>query len=141
MYGVSRSTTIVAAYLMKSEKLSQATALQSIVTIKPSVKLVNYMTAILEVLVSCVARPNSGFMKQLEIWEEMRCCIDPQHKSFKSYRLGKMAKVMKGKLKLCSHGTPCEIPLSNGTWAELLVATPLQYLGGACYASSSCLVQ
>ena len=98
MYGVSRSTTIVAAYLMKSEKLSRDAALQSIVAIKPSVKLVCYLTALLETLYGCVTRPNYGFMEQLEIWEDMRWCIDSQHKSFKSYRLGKVAKVMKGKL-------------------------------------------
>ena len=40
MYGVSRSATIIAAYLMKSESLSRAAALQSIANIKPSIKLV-----------------------------------------------------------------------------------------------------
>ena len=40
MYGVSRSVTIIAAYLMKSESLSRAAALQSIANIKPSIKLV-----------------------------------------------------------------------------------------------------
>ena len=40
MYGVSRSATIIAAYLMKMESLSCAAALQSIANIKPSIKLV-----------------------------------------------------------------------------------------------------
>ena len=39
-------------------------------------------------------------MKQLHLWQEMKCCIDPTHKSYKSYRLGKMAKQMKGEIKI-----------------------------------------
>lgn len=77
MYGVSRSATIIAAYLMKCEKLTRDAALQSIANVKPSIK------------------PNAGFMKQLHLWQEMKCCIDPTHKSYRSYRLGKMAKQMK----------------------------------------------
>lgn len=38
-------------------------------------------------------------MKQLHLWQEMKCCIDPTHKSYRSYRLGKMAKQMKGEIK------------------------------------------
>ena len=67
MEWLAKTTTIVAAYLMKSEKLSRGAALQSIVAIKSSVK------------------PNFGFLEHLEIWEDMRWCIGPQHKLFKSY--------------------------------------------------------
>ena len=40
MYGVSRSPTIIAAYLMKVEKISCTKALESIASVKPSIKLV-----------------------------------------------------------------------------------------------------
>jgi len=100
MYGVSRSPTVIAAYLMKSEKLSRTAALQSIANVKPSIKLVTIQQPLRH---CCSVRPNSGFMKQLQLWQEMKCCIDPTHKSFRKHRLGKMAKEMKGKLNLMMH--------------------------------------
>ena len=111
MYGVSRSPTVIAAYLMKSEQLSCAAALQSIANVKPSIKLVPH-TQLLFVLLY-VIRPNPGFMRQLHLWQEMKCCIDPTHKSYKSYRLGKMAKQMKGELSNCHTCILCDQACKN----------------------------
>ena len=114
MYGVSRSVTVIAAYLMKSEQLSCAAALQSIANVKPSIKLVlhNYYLHY-----SYLIRPNPGFMRQLQLWQEMKCCIDPTHKSYKSYRLGKMAKQMKGELNNCHTCMYGHVVITCRNWA------------------------
>lgn len=41
-------------------------------------------------------RPNAGFMEQLKLWEAMRCCIDQNNKSYRTYRLKHMAQEIKG---------------------------------------------
>ena len=38
-------------------------------------------------------------MRQLHLWEEMKCCVDITHKPYRNYRLSKMAKQMKGELQ------------------------------------------
>ncbi|MCJ1467934.1 hypothetical protein MMC07_006559 [Pseudocyphellaria aurata] len=53
--GVSRSTTVVVAYLMKSEGLTRDAALQSVQEAR-----------------DC-ACPNQGFMVQLQRWQNMGC--------------------------------------------------------------------
>ena len=41
-------------------------------------------------------RPNGGFMNQLGLWEAMRCRIDQNNKSYRTYRLKHMAQEVQG---------------------------------------------
>lgn len=58
MAGISRSSTIVAAYLMKKHKWSADRALQEIRKVRPK------------------AYPNTGFLQQLSIYEQDRYIVD-----------------------------------------------------------------
>lgn len=68
MAGVSRSASVIVAYLMKIENLSVKDALSSLREASSKV---------------C---PNKGFMEQLQMFEEMGCRIDPMHPVYKSFK-------------------------------------------------------
>lgn len=68
MAGVSRSASVIVAYLMKIESLSVKDALSSLREVSSKV---------------C---PNKGFMEQLQMFEEMGCRIDPMHPVYKSFK-------------------------------------------------------
>lgn len=63
--GVSRSTTAVVAYLMKTEGLDVEAALRQVRAKRPFVD------------------PNEGFMAQLALYKEMGCGIDQQRAAYK----------------------------------------------------------
>ncbi|XP_052877555.1 uncharacterized protein LOC108470448 isoform X3 [Gossypium arboreum] len=67
--GVSRSAAIILAYLMRTERLSQEDALESL---KQSCEFV------------C---PNDGFLEQLKMFEEMDYKVDHASKIYKRFRL------------------------------------------------------
>ncbi|XP_071948466.1 uncharacterized protein [Antedon mediterranea] len=67
--GISRSSTIVAAYLMKNENISFDDALVSIRKARPQ------------------ARPNFGFRQQLDLFREMNFTVDKENKKYKSHLL------------------------------------------------------
>jgi len=66
--GVSRSATVVISHLMATQRLSVARAHQAVKQRRPAV---------------C---PNSGFMKQLQLFEEMSWRVDPSHPAYIDYR-------------------------------------------------------
>lgn len=76
-YGISRSATVVLAYLMWSECLPLKMALQDLKARKPDI------------------RPNAGFMEQLKLWERMRCQLDSRNRAYRAYRLKLKAHEMK----------------------------------------------
>jgi dual specificity phosphatase 12 len=76
LLGVSRSATLVLAYLMSKEK-------RSLNEIYEFVKQKRYI------------RPNNGFIKQLEIFEAMSFIVDKESQVYKSYMLDKMAENIK----------------------------------------------
>ena len=61
MAGISRSPSVVAAYLMRAEGLSLADALAAIVSVRP------------------IVSPNRGFLVQLAAWNEMGCRLVDGH--------------------------------------------------------------
>uniref|UniRef100_A0A7S3QUC6 protein-tyrosine-phosphatase n=1 Tax=Dunaliella tertiolecta TaxID=3047 RepID=A0A7S3QUC6_DUNTE len=65
--GVSRSASIVAAYLMKAKKWSREQALQHIKRARPT------------------AYPNDGFLAQLDLFSEMRCSLDLEHPVYRMW--------------------------------------------------------
>mmetsp|Transcript_3525 Transcript_3525/g.8908 ORF Transcript_3525/g.8908 Transcript_3525/m.8908 type:complete len:227 (-) Transcript_3525:43-723(-) len=65
--GVSRSATVVVAYLMREEGLTAAQALDKVRTIRS------------------VISPNAGFAAQLQVWEEMGCTLDSQSEAHKTW--------------------------------------------------------
>lgn len=76
-HGVSRSPTVVVAYLMWKECVPLKVAMEVVVGKKPDV------------------RPNAGFMEQLNLWDQMNCRIDVQCKGYKAYRLKRAAHEIK----------------------------------------------
>uniref|UniRef100_A0A0D6R7I8 Tyrosine-protein phosphatase domain-containing protein n=1 Tax=Araucaria cunninghamii TaxID=56994 RepID=A0A0D6R7I8_ARACU len=71
MAGVSRSASVIVAYLMRTENLSFQDALSSLRKESPT------------------ASPNKGFIDQLVMFGQMGCKVDPTHpvcKSFKASR-------------------------------------------------------
>ncbi|KAK9917815.1 hypothetical protein WJX75_008567 [Coccomyxa subellipsoidea] len=70
--GVSRSATMISAYLMATEGLTVEQAIASIRQARP------------------IIHPNSGFLMQLQLFHEMGCKLDPQ---YEGYRLHKMEKL------------------------------------------------
>jgi len=98
-HGVSRSATLVLAYLMKSRKWSLSEALPNVKVNRP-----------------CIC-PNDGFMDQLRLFEIMRFKLD---KSFLPYKLYKLTQIhqqvtktkilpvqVKKSLQNSSTSTPC----------------------------------
>ena len=84
---MSRSATLVLAYLMKSRKWSLAEALSSVKANRP-----------------CIC-PNEGFMDQLRLFEVMSCKLDKSFLPFKLYKLTqihqqvKQAKILPSQVK------------------------------------------
>lgn len=80
-YGVSRSATLVIAYLMKKHGMCLDAAFEFV---KSKRRFVG---------------PNAGFLEQLKLYEDMGCDIDYQNIQFKMYRLQIAAdKVRKAKI-------------------------------------------
>lgn len=80
-FGVSRSATLVIAYLMKKHELTLEVAFE---LVKSKRRFVG---------------PNPGFMAQLKLYEDMGCTIDSRNVQFKMYRLQIAAdKVRKAKI-------------------------------------------
>eukprot|EP00123_Amoebidium_parasiticum_P022404 comp86682_c0_seq1/m.48487 comp86682_c0_seq1/g.48487 ORF comp86682_c0_seq1/g.48487 comp86682_c0_seq1/m.48487 type:complete len:296 (-) comp86682_c0_seq1:217-1104(-) len=71
--GVSRSASVVCAYLMKKYNMPVEAALDKIKEARPSIK------------------PNGGFHEQLELWGRMHCAIDPLHPAYRLHRLKQLA--------------------------------------------------
>ncbi|XP_071152429.1 dual specificity protein phosphatase 12-like isoform X2 [Mytilus edulis] len=76
--GVSRSVTMVMAYLMEKNGMSFDDAL----------KLVQQKRK--------YANPNDGFIKQLKLYEKMKCRLDPSDEEYRVYRLSSLAITMQG---------------------------------------------
>lgn len=78
LFSQTRRSTVAAAYLMKIRKIDAAAALAHIKS------------------VYAPAAPNEGFIQQLEIYGEMGAELQPQHKAFKAFRLGRQADALTG---------------------------------------------
>ncbi|KAJ3505705.1 hypothetical protein NLJ89_g7277 [Agrocybe chaxingu] len=77
--GVSRSSTIVAAYLMYSQKIDPQTALEIIRQARPFVE------------------PNQGFLQQLELFHEARYKISKREKAVRKFYMDRtVEEVMNG---------------------------------------------
>ncbi|GBG81190.1 hypothetical protein CBR_g31863 [Chara braunii] len=72
--GVSRSASVVVAYLMKKEKLSFKEAFLSLKKVHPH------------------ACPNQGFREQLQLFHAMGCCLDRNYPPYKKYCLELMSR-------------------------------------------------
>ncbi|KAK9812886.1 hypothetical protein WJX72_005260 [[Myrmecia] bisecta] len=72
--GVSRSATIVTAYLMQTEHLTSDQAISALQAKHP------------------IACPNDGFLEQLRLFEAMGCQLDTQHPGYKPYVLGEVGR-------------------------------------------------
>ncbi|XP_060686265.1 dual specificity protein phosphatase 12 isoform X3 [Hemiscyllium ocellatum] len=70
--GVSRSATVVTAYMMKIDGLTFEEAYSKLQDIKPDVKI------------------NDEFVKQLKLYEKMGCNVDLTSADYKQYRLQKV---------------------------------------------------
>uniref|UniRef100_A0A1A9UW41 Uncharacterized protein n=1 Tax=Glossina austeni TaxID=7395 RepID=A0A1A9UW41_GLOAU len=68
-FGVSRSSTAVIAYIMKSHNLDYQTAFELVKSKRRFVQ------------------PNVGFAAQLKLWRRMGCTIDNHYQKYKIYRL------------------------------------------------------
>ncbi|TPX71783.1 hypothetical protein SpCBS45565_g00972 [Spizellomyces sp. 'palustris'] len=77
--GISRSATIVIAYFMKSESIGLYEARQKV---KSKRRIIH---------------PNSGFIKQLKLFEEMRCELDMSHQQYRQFLMTKIAREKMGK--------------------------------------------
>lgn len=71
--GISRSSTIVIAYLMHKLNLSKQQA-------------VDHVTAVRNII-----KPNDGFQEQLQLFENMGTTLDKKHGEFRAYQLNKLA--------------------------------------------------
>jgi len=80
--GVSRSCSIVVAYIMKSHGLSFEEAFSMVKASRP------------------IVSPNCGFLKQLKMWEEMQYNLEGTSKSHKAYHLQKASKEFYGSSKM-----------------------------------------
>ncbi|KAG6856937.1 hypothetical protein H0H87_011923 [Tephrocybe sp. NHM501043] len=77
--GVSRSATVVAAYLMYSKNLDRETALEMIRNVRPSIE------------------PNEGFLRQLEIFHKAQFKISRRDKTTRLYYMERILdEVMNG---------------------------------------------
>ena len=75
--GVSRSAAFVVAYLMKANNWTLERAVAAVKAKRPT------------------ARPNSGFMKQLELFEAMGCSLNPLYPPFRAFKLNLMLVQLK----------------------------------------------
>lgn len=80
-FGVSRSATVVIAYIMKKYKLSYYEAFEKVKTRRT------------------IVYPNQGFVSQLKLYKEMSYTVDKNHMKYKIFRLNMAAdKVRKVKI-------------------------------------------
>ena len=78
--GVSRSATIVTSYLMAKYRIHYDKALRKVQKLRPQV------------------RPNSGFLYQLKLFDEMNFSFNPLNPSFRLFLLKRWIFVMKHKI-------------------------------------------
>jgi len=103
-HGVSRSTTLVLAYLMKSKKWSLARALDEVKAKRP------------------IICPNEGFINQLELYEAMSCKLDKSFLPYKLYKLSSIhdqvvkTKMLPPQVKTNLHSTT--MSMDNNTTAQ-----------------------
>jgi len=71
--GISRSSSIIVAYLMKKENLFVEEALSSVRNARP------------------IVSPNCGFMKQLKMWDEMNYTLEGNSKAHRLFKLQKLS--------------------------------------------------
>lgn len=93
-HGVSRSATIVIAYLMKREDVEVKVALERVKAARS------------------VICPNEGFLHQLELYARMRCTLDADFAPYKLYRLKKLSQIVK------------DVRLVPSSYCELIKADP-----------------
>lgn len=79
--GVSRSPTIVAAYMMREKQLSAQQALD----------IIKLRRAIIE--------PNRGFLEQLNLYHELRYNVDQTEAAYRRFLVAANARAQQGKLK------------------------------------------
>jgi len=72
--GVSRSATIVCAYLMATENLTLTEAIEEVRKCRP-----------------CIC-PNHGFKKQLQLWHQMNFTLEGKTKAHRLYKLQRLSK-------------------------------------------------
>ena len=97
VYGISRSATIVLAYLMWREGrplhllYTQLQAKKTDIRLRPA-----YTPSFHSAIPPSPPplRPNPGFMEQLELWGVMRCRLDTNNKRYKAYRLKHLANTL-----------------------------------------------
>ena len=103
-FQVSRSTTLVLAYLMKSKKWSLARALDEVKAKRP------------------IICPNEGFINQLELYEAMSCKLDKSFLPYKLYKLSSIhdqvvkTKMLPPQVKTNLHSTT--MSMDNNTTAQ-----------------------
>ena len=76
--GVSRSVSVMAAYLMRSLKITPKAALDIIRDHR------------------VFAQPNDGFMDQLELYHTLQYDVDPKHAAYRRFLVVGMAKEQQG---------------------------------------------
>lgn len=79
--GVSRSPTIVAAYIMREKQLSAQQALD----------IIKLRRSFIE--------PNRGFMEQLDLYHELRYNVDQTEAAYRRFLVAANAKAQQGKKK------------------------------------------
>ena len=71
--GVSRSAAVACAVLMAREQLAADAALAAVQAAHPA------------------AAPNEGFCTQLQLFGDMRCCLDDEHAPYRRFRVAQLA--------------------------------------------------
>ncbi|KAJ9068439.1 tyrosine protein phosphatase yvh1, variant 2 [Entomophthora muscae] len=74
MAGISRSATVVCAFLMKHRSLSSQEALSTLTTVRS------------------IIDPNPGFREQLEIYEQIAFEVNVKHEPYRRFLISKMAE-------------------------------------------------
>ncbi|KAK5787146.1 hypothetical protein PVK06_041799 [Gossypium arboreum] len=117
--GVSRSAAIILAYLMRTERLSQEDALESL---KQSCEFV------------C---PNDGFLEQLKMFEEMDYKVDHASKIYKRFRLKVLGDCYNRGEKIDSSklGADPGLPTESSSVIE---ATPKEGINRTAYRCKKC---
>ncbi|XP_017298408.1 dual specificity protein phosphatase MPK-4 isoform X4 [Diaphorina citri] len=93
-HGVSRSATIVIAYLMKRDDLGVQTAFDRVKSARD------------------VISPNEGFMHQLALYQRMRMTLDLNFTPYKLYKLKRLSQIVK------------DVRLVPSSYGELIKADP-----------------
>lgn len=117
--GVSRSAAIIMAYLMRTERLSQEDALESL---KQSCEFV------------C---PNDGFLEQLKMFEEMDYKVDHASTIYKRFRLKVLGDCYNRGEKIDSSklGADPGLPIESSSVIE---ATPKEGINRTAYRCKKC---